>query len=149
MNNAHNRSDNHGATKKNVVNTLGTGNVSRGVSSGDALVFYAVMVTIILKTTAFIPLLHDIMKTGITENISWLMLTMNLVVAVLLIAVTSTKNMYPQMIMFIIYFTSIVLIMMFKSKNEGFDFWGTENQKIDIRDYTLVEQRSRIDTTSS
>lgn len=127
------------------------------ISATNEFVFYAVLISIVLKTVSFIPLLHRAVDHQHTKNIPWAFLLSNLVASFLLIVVTGVKEMFPHMILFIIMFASIFILSVYKAKNDGdfMHFWdfyspdtALQRRGVDIHKYKLV-QRTTSTTESS
>lgn len=113
-------------------NRNGNRNSSKGVGLDD-FVFYAITLSVILKSVSFLPLLHAIHKKKYTRNIPWLTVIMNWLASLLLIVVSAIKGYMPQLFLFVIFFISCSALAYYKIKNDGFRLYEDEDYDMPSR----------------
>jgi len=79
--------------------------------------YYSVLLTILLQSFAFIPLIAEVYAQGYTSNIPFSTLLMLFLAAMLLLVVAIYRDYYTHVIVFLIYFASIAYLLMLKISN--------------------------------
>jgi uncharacterized protein with PQ loop repeat len=79
--------------------------------------YYSVLLTILLQSFAFIPLIAEVYKTGYSANIPFSTLLMLFLAALLLLIVAIYRGYYTHIIIFLVYFASIAYLLMLKIQN--------------------------------
>ena len=85
-------------------------------NTSEDFYYYAIMATIVFKSVSFIPVIQDMMTNRNADNIPYSTMFINLFATIILIAIALLKGYYIQLFFFIIFFISIVAIIILKSR---------------------------------
>lgn len=82
--------------------------------------YYAIMATIVFKSISFIPVIQDMMQNRTSENIPYSTMFINLFATLVLVVIALLKGYYIQLIFFLIFFISIITIIVLKARFENY-----------------------------
>lgn len=87
-------------------------------NSNSNFYYYSVLLTIVLQSFAYLPLIATVYETQYTGNIPYATLFMLLLAALLLLSVAVYRGFYTHVIVFTVYFASIAYLIYMKMTNK-------------------------------
>ena len=90
------------------------------IKQNDDWFYHTILATIIFKSISFIPVLHDMMNNRTSENVPYLTMFINLFATLTLIVVALIRGYYIQLIFFIIFFITILTIIILKYRFDSY-----------------------------
>lgn len=76
--------------------------------------YYAIFLTILLKSVAFIPTIIEVNRNKLPVTVSYLTLFLNLITALISCIIAIYKEYYFHIILFFIYFCSVAILIQYK-----------------------------------
>ena len=82
--------------------------------------YYAIMATIIFKSVSFVPVIQDMMNNRSADNVPYSTMFINLFATLVLIVISLLKGYYIQLLFFMIFFISIITIIVLKARFDNY-----------------------------
>jgi len=82
----------------------------------DTTYYYSVLLTILLQSFAYLPLIAQVYETQYTGNIPYSTLFMLLLASLILLIISIYKNYSSHVFVFVIYFVSIAYLIAIKTQ---------------------------------
>ncbi len=82
--------------------------------------YYSILITIMFKSISFIPVIQEMMKNRNSTNIPYSTMFINLFATLVLIVIALLKGYFIQLIFFLIFFISIITIIVLKARFENY-----------------------------
>ena len=89
----------------------------QNTNTNNNFYYYSVLLTIVLQSFAYLPLIASTYETQFTGNIPYITLFMLLFAALLLLSVAIYRGYYTHVIVFTIYFSSLAYLIYMKINN--------------------------------
>lgn len=111
--------------------------------NSDLIYYYAIMVSIMFKSFAFIPIIADVMEKKYTKNIPYVSLFLFLMSSLILIVISVYKKYYIHFMFFIIMFVACVILIILKTKYDNYNENFTKHGTPSAGPFNTWQQRSK------